>query len=131
MQACQQKQLKLLKKVGVDTLDLQLIKQKLAHCDSPKQKQAMLMAVKRIAKIAELEQNQQQELEEIAEAQRKLSRQTNVNVIAEFFAGVELRIGEQTDLIREDSEKVSFRLVTEEEEEKIQMDGLSGNVKLS
>ena len=131
MQACQQKQLKLLKKVGVDTLDLQLIKQKLAHCDSPKQKQAILMAVKRIAKIAELEQNQQQELEEIAEAQRKLSRQTNVNVIAELFAGVELRIGEQTDLIREDSEKVSFRLVTEEEEEKIQMDGLSGNVKLS
>ena len=131
MQACQQKQLKLLKKIGVEVLDLQLIKQKLAHCKSPKQKQSMLMAVKRIAKIAELEQNQQEELEEIAESQRKLSHKTNINVASELFAGAELRIGEQTELIREDAEKVSFRLVTEDEEEKIQMDTLSGNLRLS
>ena len=131
MQACQGKQLKLLKRIGVETLDLQLIKQKLAHCTSPKQKQSMLMAVKRIAKIAELGQNQQQELEEIAEAQRKLSHETNINVMSELFAGAELRIGEQTELIREDQDKVTFHLVTEEDVEKIQMDTLSGNLKLS
>ena len=131
MQACQAKQLKLLKKIGVENLDLQLIKQKLAHCTSPKQKQSMLMAVKRIGKIAELEQNQQQELEEIAEAQRKLSHETNINVASELFAGAELRIGEQTELIREDQGKVTFHLVTEEDVERIQMDTLSGNLRLS
>jgi hypothetical protein len=56
----------LLKKLGVDRLDRDLIKQKLARCPSAKQKQAMLVAVKRVAKIAELERNQQVELEEIA-----------------------------------------------------------------
>ena len=110
---------------------MSLIKQRLARCPSPKQKQAMLMAIKRIAKVAELEQNQQLELEEIAEAQRKLSHQTTINVVSELFAGVDLRIGEQTETIREDKEKVCFKLVTEDEEVKIQEDILSKTVKLS
>lgn len=131
MHACQEKQRKLLKKLGVESLDVSLIKQRLARCPSPKQKQAMLMAVKRIAKVAELEQNQQAELEEIAEAQRKLSHQTNINVVSELFAGVELRIGEQTETVREDKEKVSFKLVTEDEEVKIQEEVLSRTIKLS
>jgi hypothetical protein len=131
MHACQEKQRKLLKKLGVESLDVSLIKQRLARCPSPKQKQAMLMAVKRIAKVAELEQNQQAELEEIAEAQRKLSHQTNINVVSELFAGVELRIGEQTETVREDKEKVSFKLVTEDEEVKIQEEVLSKTIKLS
>ena len=131
MHACQEKQRKLLKKLGVESLDVSLIKQRLARCPSPKQKQAMLMAIKRIAKVAELEQNQQLELEEIAEAQRKLSHQTTINVVSELFAGVDLRIGEQTETIREDKEKVCFKLVTEDEEVKIQEDILSKTVKLS
>ena len=89
------------------------------------------MAIKRIAKVAELEQNQQLELEEIAEAQRKLSHQTTINVVSELFAGVELRIGEQTETVREDKEKVCFKLVTEDEEVKIHEDILSKTVKLS
>ena len=88
-------------------------------------------SLKRIAKIAELEQNQQQELEEIAEGQRKLSHKTNINVVSELFAGAELRIGEQTELIREDQDKVTFHLVTEDDVERIQMDTLSGNLRLS
>ena len=128
--AVQQKQQKLLEKIGVDTLDLQLIKQKLVTVRSPKEKQAMLMAVKRIAKLAELEKNQEGELEEIAESQRKLSHKTTIDVASDLFAGVELRIGEQTDLIKEDTEKVSFRLVVEDEEVRIQMDAFSGSLKI-
>ena len=88
-------------------------------------------SLKRIAKIAELEQHQLQELEEIAETQRKLSHKTNINVVSELFAGAELRIGEQTKLIREDQDKVTFHLVTEDDVEGIQMDTLSGNLRLS
>lgn len=124
MHACEEKQRVLLKKLGVDRMDLDLIKQKLARCPSAKQKQAMLVAVKRIAKIAELERNQQEELEEIAEEQRKLAIKTTVNVINDMFAGVEIRIGEQTELIREDCEKCSYKLVIDEEEQKIQQDAL-------
>ncbi|MBT4609401.1 MAG: DUF342 domain-containing protein [Gemmatimonadetes bacterium] len=124
MHACENKQRGLLKKLGVDTLDLDLIKQKLARVASAKQKQQMLMAVKRIAKIAELERNQQVELEEIAEEQRKLAMRTQINVLNDLFAGVEVRVGEHTELIREDAEKCSFRLVTEDEEQKIFMDAL-------
>jgi uncharacterized protein len=122
MHTCDAKQRVLLKKLGVDRLDLVLIKQKLARCPSAKQKQAMLVAVKRIAKIADLERNQQQELEEIAELQRKLAIRTTVNVLTDLFAGVEIRIGEQTELIREDCERCSFRLVIDEEEQKIKQD---------
>ena len=64
MRACQGKQNALLKKLGVDSLDLNRIKQKLARCASAKQKKSMLVAIKRIAKIAELERNQQEELQQ-------------------------------------------------------------------
>ncbi|MBT3343169.1 MAG: DUF342 domain-containing protein [Gemmatimonadetes bacterium] len=130
MHTCDNKQRALLKKLGVEHLDLDLIKQKLARVASAKQKQQMLMAVKRIAKIAELERNQQEELEEIAEEQRKLAQRTQINVLNDLFAGVEIRIGEHTELIREDAEKCSFRLVTEDEEQKIFMDGLRNTPRM-
>ena len=124
MHSCEEKQRVLLKKLGVDRLDLDLIKQKLARCPSAKQKQAMLVAVKRIAKVAELERNQQEELEQIAELQRKLAIRTTVNVISDLFAGVEIRIGEQTELIREDTERCSYKLSIDDEEQKIVQDAL-------
>ena len=130
MHTCENKQRALLKKLGVDHLDLDLIKQKLSRVASAKQKQQMLMAVKRIAKIAELERNQQVELEAIAEEQRKLALRTQINVLNELFAGVEIRVGEHTELIREDAEKCSFRLVTEDEEQKIFMDALRNTPRM-
>ena len=125
MHACEEKQRKLLNSMGMETLDLDQLKVKLARSKSPKEKQAMLVSVKRIAKIAELEKNQQEELEEIAESQRKLSHRTTIAVINQLFAGVELRIGELTELIREDKEKVSYRLVTEDEETRLQEEVLA------
>ena len=40
--------------------------------------------------------------------------QAGINVANEFFAGVELRIGEETMSHQEDKSKVSFRLIKEE-----------------
>ena len=89
---------------------------------SAKQKQSMPVAVKRVAKIAELERNQKEELEEIAELQRKLALKTTVDVVSDLFAGVEIRIGEQTELIREDCDRCSYKLAIDEDEQKIQQD---------
>ena len=129
MQSCQEKQQKLLDGIGVPSMDVELIKQKLARCRSPKDKQSILLAVKRIAKVAELEQNLQNELEEIAKLQQQMSLKAAINVTNDFFAGVELRLGEETLLIQEDKQKVRFRLVKEEEELKIQEEPVKGNLK--
>ena len=122
MQACEEKQKKMLKSISVDSLDLAVIKQRLSMCRSPKDRQNVLKTIKRIAKIAELEQHQQKEIEAIAEAQRKLATQVKIEVTNEIFAGVELRIGEEKQLLLEDHSKARFRLVKEEDELKIQMD---------
>ena len=119
MQACQEKQRKIMESIGVPSLDIELIKQKLTRLRSAKDKQAVLQGVKRIAKVAELEQNLQKELEEIGQQQEQISFQSGVNVANDFFSGVELRIGEETMTLQEDKAKVSFRIVKEEEEIKI------------
>ena len=129
MQACRQKQDKLMRTIGVPSLDVQLIKQKLARSRSPKDKQSILLGVKRIAKVAELEQNLQKELDAIAKDQQLLSFRASVNVVNSFFAGVELRIGEETLLLHEDKEKVTYRLIKEEEELNIREEPLKGNVR--
>jgi uncharacterized protein (DUF342 family) len=131
MRACQGKQNALLKKLGGDSLDLNRIKQKLARCASAKQKKSMLVAIKRIAKIAELERNQQEELQQIADEQRKLAARTTINVLNDLFAGAEIRIGEQTEMIREDCEHCSYKLVIEDEEQKIQQDVLKNTSRFN
>jgi len=123
MQACEEKQKKMMKSISIDNLDVALIKQRLSMCRSPKDRQNVLQTIKRIAKIAELEQNQQKELEEIAEAQRQLATKVNIVITNEIFSGIELRIGEEKLMLLEDQSNCRFRLVKGEDEElKIQMD---------
>ena len=131
MRACEKRLQKLLKKLGVETLDLPVIKEKLARCTSPSQRQSMLKAVKHIAKVSGLLENQQRELREIADSQRQLARQTTVDVARHVFAGVELRIGEQTELLRRDVAKVSFRLVDEDDDLKILAERLTKPLRFS
>ena len=119
----------MLERIGVPSLDVALIKQKLAFCRSPKDKQKILMMVKRIAKVAELEQSLQKELEEIAETQRKLALQTYISVHSQLFAGVELRIGEQTQIVNDDEERVSFNLVQGDDEQTIQKGPYKGAMR--
>jgi len=115
IRACEGKQAKLLRSLGVETLDLGLLKQ------------AMLVSMKRVAKIAELEKNQQTELEEIAEDQRQLAHRISIQVGSQMYAGVELRIGELTQTIHEDTERVSYRLLTKDEQTRIQEEPLTGS----
>jgi hypothetical protein len=118
---CQEKQCSMLDRIGVANLDVALIKQKLSAVRSPKDKQKILLSVKRITKIAELEQNLQNEMEEIAKAQRRLGLKTRVDIQKELFAGVELRIGELTHIVNDDQISVSFGLAQDDEELIIQM----------
>ena len=53
------------------------------------------------------------------------------DVVSELFAEVEVLIGEQTETVREEKDKVSFKLATEDEEVKNQEEVLSRTVKLS
>ena len=129
MQTCNEKQRTMLERIGVPSLDVALIKQKLAFCRSPKDKQKILMMVKRIAKVAELEQSLQKELEEIADVQRKLALQTYISVHSQLFAGVELRIGEQTQIVNDDENNISFNLVQDDDEQKIQKGPYKGAMR--
>jgi hypothetical protein len=129
MQACDEKQQKLLRSVGLDSTDLALIRQRLARCRTPKEKQGILSCLKRVAKVAELEQGLQQELSEIAETQRKLAFRATANVQNELFAGVELRIGEETLTLHDDDAKVSFRLIQEDEQLSIQKGPFKGSLR--
>ena len=129
MQSCEDKQRKMMKTIGVDSLDLALIKQKLARSRDPKQKKTILLCIKRVAKIADLQQNLQKELSDIAENQRKLAFMTSINVQNDIFSGVELRIGEQTLILQDDQAKVSFRLVQNDEILDIQVGPFKGFVR--
>lgn len=126
MHVCEEKQRGMLDRIGVANLDVALIKQKLSFVRSPKDKQKILMLVKRVAKVAELEQNLQDEMEEIAESQRQLALRTRVSVQKELFAGVELRIGELTHIINDDEDSVSFGLIQNDDELSVQMGPYQG-----
>jgi len=118
--SCNQKQINLLSIIGVSSVDVSLIKQKLSYCRTNEEKQKILSTVKRIAKIAELVKSLEEELEEIADSQRRLSLQSSINVQGKLFSGVELRIGELTHSIIEDEQRIGYRLVQEEDEQEIQ-----------
>ena len=127
MQACEEKQQQLMETIDVDSLDIELIKQKLASCRDSGDKQAILICLKRIAKIAELEQNLQEELDEIAASQRKLAFRTSINIQNELFAGTEFRIGEQTLVIQNDETTLSYHLVQNEKGLSIQKGPFRGS----
>jgi uncharacterized protein (DUF342 family) len=99
-----------------------LIKQKVAQAGSIDKKKDILRTVKRLAKLTELEQSQQNELEEIAEDQRQLALKAAIEVNATLFAGVELRIGEELLQIHDDTKQSRFHLVNEEDQLKIMAD---------
>ena len=126
MHVCDEKQRGMLDRIGVASLDVALIKQKLTFVRSPKDKQKILMLVKRITKVAELEQNLQTEMEDIAENQRLLALGTRISVQKELFAGVELRIGELTQIVNNDEATVSFGVTQNDEELSIQMGPYQG-----
>ncbi|HJP30180.1 MAG TPA: hypothetical protein QGF95_06470 [Candidatus Latescibacteria bacterium] len=51
--------------------------------------------------------------------------------MSDMFAGVEIRIGEQTELVREDAERCSYKLIIDEDEQKIQQDPLKNTPRFN
>jgi hypothetical protein len=65
-------------------------------------------------------------MEDIAENQRLLALRTRISVQKELFAGVELRIGELTQIVNDDEATVSFGVTLNDEELSIQMGAYQG-----
>lgn len=122
LHSCQEKQKQLADTIGVDRLDINLIKIKLARTENEAEKQSILAAVKRMARVTELAQSLQKEIDGIGEAQQELAARARIEVPNELFAGVELRLGEYTHYVQEDTSGATFKLVTEDDETKIQLD---------
>lgn len=118
---CGEKQEALLTRIGLSSMDIAQVKKKLSFCRTAKEKQKVLQIVKRIAHVAELEDNLQRELEDIADRQRRTALRTFISIHGKLFAGVELRIGELTHLISDDLQNISFGIVQNEEEQSIQV----------
>ncbi len=124
---CGEKQEALLAHIGLSSMDIAQVKKKLSFCRTDKDKQKILQVVKRIAHVAELEDSLQQELEDIADRQRKTSLRTVISIHGKLFAGVELRIGELTHLINEDLQNISFGIVQSDDEQTIQVGPFRGS----
>jgi uncharacterized protein (DUF342 family) len=122
MRTCEEQQRKvLMTSFGLRHLDPELIKQKLRACSDPQDKKLLLRGVRMLSELTEKRQSSQKEMEAVVEAQRKLARQAAVVVSNELFAGVEIRVGEHSIKIQEDKERVSIRLVEEDERTVIQV----------
>ncbi|MEW6755665.1 MAG: hypothetical protein AB1505_32510, partial [Candidatus Latescibacterota bacterium] len=65
----------------------------------------------------------------LAEGQRARALKALVAVQLHIFAGVELRLGEETLTLRDDGMRVCFRLVRNEEELNITMAPFSGSLR--
>ncbi len=113
-QACQEKQLKLLRAVGLESSEVPAVRQRLARCRTPQDKQAVLSCLKRVARIASIEQSLQDELAAIAQTQRRLAIKATVSVQARLFAGVELRLGEVGLTVPDDEDRITLGLVEED-----------------
>jgi hypothetical protein len=50
-------------------------------------------------------------------------------VHSQLFAGVELRIGEQTQIVNDDENNISFNLVQDDDEQKIQKGPYKGAMR--
>lgn len=113
--ACEERQRLLMERYGLDSLEPEALRLRLQRARSPAVRQALGTGLKRIARIVVLRDSQRRELEELAEGQRQLSRRAEVTVWNRLFAGVEIRLGEQTLTVMDDRDRVRLRLVQKDE----------------
>ena len=122
IRACEERQQRLMEKIGVDSLDMEVIRQKLQLTASPQQKKLIVSGLKRIARVTSLHESLHQEVEELATKQRQLARQAFIIIRDRLFSGVEVRMGEETLAIGEDRERIRLRLAEEDNQLKILAD---------
>jgi hypothetical protein len=124
IRACEERQQRLMEKIGVDSLDMEVIRRKLQVTASPQQKKLIVSGLKRIARVTSLHESLHQEAEELAARQRQLARQAFIIIHDRLFSGVEVRMGEETLAIGEDRERIRLRLAEEDNQLKILADPL-------
>ena len=124
IRACEERQQRLMEKIGVESLDMEIIRRKLQLTASPQQKKLIVSGLKRIARVTSLHDSLHQEVEELAARQRQLARQAFIIIHDRLFSGVEVRMGEETLAISEDRERIRLRLTEEDNQLKILADPL-------
>lgn len=123
---CQARQNKMMEQVGLQDLGVEAIRQTLKVAVSPDRKRGILLVLKKITRMAELQRDMEQEIETIVEEQRQQARRGHIQVGRKLFSGVDIRIGENTTTIIDDQEQVSIRLVEKEGETTLEIGPLRG-----
>ena len=112
--ACDERQKRLMDKIGLDSLDVELVRQKLRRTSAPQHKKLLASGLKRIASISALQESLRQEVSELAAEQRRLARQAEIIVRNRLFAGVEVRLGEEALQVQDDHDRVRLHLLEED-----------------
>ena len=114
VRTCERRQLEALERFGLNHLDAEAVKRRLARAKGT-DRDALMQQAKALAEFGDLQQRLEQRLEEMAETQRKHATHAQVTVDGAIFAGPELRIGEHLMTIEQDAEKLRYQLLTDEE----------------
>lgn len=122
IRACEIQERVALKVLGLRQLDVRAIRAK-AKALEGEERVELLAQVARAAEYAELFHHLHGRLRELAESQRALARQASVAVGGPVTAGVEMRIGEYALKVTEDAANLTYHLVEEDGQVKLQADG--------
>lgn len=114
------RQKKVLAALGVETLDLRVIKQKLRAAPADK-RGALMQVAKEVAGLSEAHKNLRQQLTEIAESQQELGTRAQIEISDSIFAGPQLRIGDQTLRVVADSPGGRYAVVEKDGNRGIQL----------
>ena len=126
MKICQARQQKMMAQAGLQDLGVEAIRHTLKMAPSPVHKRGILLALKKITRMAELQRNMEQEIERIVAEQRQQARRARIEISQVLFSGVDIRIGEETTTVMDDYEGVLVSLLEVEGEARLDMGPLRG-----
>jgi uncharacterized protein (DUF342 family) len=113
-------------RLGMEQVDVELVRQKLLKLSSHAMRRRLMIGVKQAVRLDELYEALQREMEEIAHEQRELALRAEIAVAGRLFPGVEVRIGEETRVFVEEQSRARLRLVVEDEEAHIEVGAQRG-----
>ena len=116
----------MMEQVGLQDLGVEAIRHTLKMAPSPDRKRGILLALKKITRMAELQRDMEEEIETIIEEQRQQAHRARIQVARRLFSGVDVRVGENTTTIIDDQEQVTLRVVEVEGETVLDIGPLRG-----
>ena len=125
MASVESRQQRLMDQLGVEELDIALLRRRLSDTESPHTKKAIILAIKKIARLTELRRDLEVEIEELLAFQRDLSHQASIEVQNSLFNGVEVRIGQESMRVPQDSNGVRLKLAETIDGEPVTINSLS------